>query len=254
MEQRQVPHGRPRLVAFDVDGTLMRLNGEISERVQAAIRKAIASGVEVTLATGRRYSGFVADTAARLGLRVPLVTLNGSEVRWPDGRIIVQHMLKPEDMRFLHDLARRFGTRFWAVNTAQEVHDEDTLTDPDSATWLKFGYWAPDEAIVREVWRRLEARGGLELSNSHPNNIEVNPAGVSKASGLEVVCRQLGLTARDVVAVGDSLNDVEMIRWAGLGVAMGNAQDAVKAVADQVTAPVDEDGAAEVVERILSGR
>jgi HAD superfamily hydrolase (TIGR01484 family) len=254
MGQAKVPRPQQlRLVAFDVDGTLMRVDGTISQTVEAAIRRARAAGLEVTLATGRRYSGFVAETARRLGLKAPLVTLNGSEVRWPDGRILVQHALSAEDARFLFELAKTYGARFWAVNTAQEVHDETTMDHPDAGVWLKFGYWAPEEAVIQQVWAALEAHGGLELTNSHPHNIEVNPAGVTKASGLAVVCRELGLSSQQVAAVGDSLNDVAMIRWAGLGIAMGNAQPAVKAVADTVTRSVDEDGAANVIEQILRG-
>jgi hypothetical protein len=87
----------------------------------------------------------------------------------------------------------------------------------------------------------------LEITNSHPCNLELNPKGISKASGMRKVCELLGITMSEVVAMGDSMNDLSMIRAAGLGVAMGNAQDGVKAAADLVTATNDEHGVAKVI-------
>ena len=79
--------------------------------------------------------------------------------------------------------------------------------------------------------------------------VDLTPVGVSKASGLEHVCRRLGLTAADVLAVGDGRNDVEMLQWAGRGVAMGQAIEEVRAAADDVTAEVYDDGVALELER-----
>lgn len=91
------------------------------------------------------------------------------------------------------------------------------------------------------------------MTNSHPCNIELNPKGVSKASGLKEVCRRLGIDMSEVVAVGDSLNDLAMIREAGLGVAMGNAQEEVKKAADWTTVTNEEDGVAEVIFKKVLG-
>src|SRR5690606_15624796 len=116
------------------------------------------------------------------------------------------------------------------------------------------GIHTEDDGLRRALWDEIASWGGLELSNSSPLNIEINPAGVSKAAALEEVCRLAGVRMEETVAVGDSLNDLAAIRAAGLGVAMGNAQEAVKEAADAVTATNEEDGVALVIRRyILKG-
>ncbi|GEM_PF-4167994 len=101
---------------------------------------------------------------------------------------------------------------------------------------------------------RLQDMGGLQITNSSLDNLEINPAGITKASGIEQVCKLLGITMEQVIAVGDSLNDIAAIEAVGLGVAMGNAQDAVKEAADVVVAGNNEDGIVQVIrEYMLDG-
>lgn len=92
-----------------------------------------------------------------------------------------------------------------------------------SREWLKFGYSTEDDEIRHKLLMRLQDMGGLEITNSSPHNLEINPLGVNKASGIREVCKLLGLEMSQVVAVGDSLNDLAAIQQAGFGVAMGNA-------------------------------
>ena len=84
-----------------------------------------------------------------------------------------------------------------------------------------------------------------------PTNIEVNPSGVNKANGLKRVCRELGITMDQVMAIGDSMNDKKMIMQVGLGIAMGNAQEQIKLVADDVTDTNNNDGVAKAIERFI---
>ncbi len=105
--------------------------------------------------------------------------------------------------------------------------------------------------------RLFEAARELAVPGCHPtfsgaSFLEVGPAGVTKATGLERLCRRRGIEASDVVAFGDNINDVEMLAWAGLGVAMGNAAPEAKAAAHRVTASNDEDGIAQVIEQLLT--
>jgi hypothetical protein len=100
---------------------------------------------------------------------------------------------------------------------------------------------------------QLQDLGGLEITNSTPTNLEINPLGVNKAYGIGEVCKLLGIEMSQVVAVGDSLNDLAAIQAAGLGVAMGNAQETVQQEADAVVASNNEDGIAEVIEKYILG-
>ncbi|MCL6594325.1 MAG: HAD hydrolase family protein, partial [Alicyclobacillus sp.] len=124
--------------------------------------------------------------------------------------------------------------------------------DVASEQWLKFGCYAERPEVLAAVWRQLQALGPYELTQSNSANLEINPPGVSKASGLAVACRALGLAASQVVAIGDGRNDVPMLRWAGCGIAMGNASKPVQAAATWVTATCAEDGVACAIERLLA--
>ncbi|MNI76727.1 Sugar phosphatase YidA [compost metagenome] len=98
---------------------------------------------------------------------------------------------------------------------------------------------------------QLQDLGGLEITNSSPSNLEINPLGINKASGIREVCKLLGLEMSQVVAVGDSLNDLAAIQQSGFGVAMGNAQEVVKQEADAVVATNNNDGIAEVIQKYI---
>lgn len=117
--------------------------------------------------------------------------------------------------------------------------------------WLKFGFYTENEVNRKAIYQAIASWDAIEMTNSHPFNIECNPKGINKASGLREVCKLYGINMSEVVAIGDSLNDVAMIREAGLGVAMGNAQEEVKKIADIVTATNDEDGVARVIQNFV---
>ena len=141
---------------------------------------------------------------------------------------------------------------FWA-NTTTELFNplHEFSGSVEDKTWLKFGFYSKNSRIVDELWVRLRDYGQLELSNSDPLNIEVNPIGVNKASGLQLVCDRMGIVPNQVATIGDSLNDIPMIEWAGIGVAMGNAQGEVKHRADYVTTSCSENGVARAIERMI---
>ncbi|GMA51230.1 5-amino-6-(5-phospho-D-ribitylamino)uracil phosphatase YcsE [Alicyclobacillus contaminans] len=244
---------RVRLLALDMDGTTLQNHEEISDETRWWLFRARECGIEFTFATGRHIRGLPSTYAAALGVRVPIVTMNGGEVWTPDGQLIERHTLPTEDVAWLHELARTYGERigFWSAYTGGLADWDEFAKTYAERAWLKVGFFAEDEAVVAELWQVLGAHGGFELTNSHPLNIEVNPKGVTKASGLQTVVDFLGWSAEEVAAIGDSYNDIPMLRWAGLGIAMGNAQEAVKAEADWVTARCDEEGVARAIERLL---
>src|SRR5699024_9567724 len=103
-----------------------------------------------------------------------------------------------------------------------------------------------------DLIEKLSYHKELELTNSMPYNVEINPAGVNKAAALEKVCDWMGITMNNVMAAGDSLNDIKMIEQAGTGVAMGNAQEAIKKVADYVTDSNNQDGVANAIQRFVT--
>ncbi|MBX5435893.1 MAG: HAD family phosphatase [Alicyclobacillaceae bacterium] len=243
--------GHWRLIALDMDGTLLRPDETISDENRRWIQRAREAGLEVTLATGRMMRGLVPALVQELGLTAPVVTGNGGEVWMPDGSLVERHVMAADDVRWLLALAREHRVHHWG-SAAEALFRAGTFPEQVEAyTWVKFGFESDDPVRLRVIWDQLQAAGRFELTNSHPSNIEVNPAGVNKATGLATVCRILGIRAAEVIAMGDGLNDVPMLRWAGLGIAMGNAQPWVKEAADEVTEHHLADGVAKAIERIL---
>ena len=118
-----------------------------------------------------------------------------------------------------------------------------------SQEWIKFGFHIEEDEIRESVLKELQDKGLFEISNSSLKNIEVNALGINKAVGLQKVCDLLGISMDNVMAVGDSLNDIAMITEAGLGIAMGNAQETVKEAADDVTGTNQDSGVAQAIEK-----
>ncbi|MFJ5712916.1 Cof-type HAD-IIB family hydrolase [Neobacillus sp. NPDC093127] len=236
-----------KLIALDMDGTLLNNKGQITEANRQAIKAAQDRGIFVVLSTGRSLLT-CREHADALELSSYLVTVNGSEI-WDDKRELVErNLVKSELVEWMWNLTREHKTKFWAISTEQNWHDE-MPEDIHTIEWLKFGFNIEDDETRGLILRELEARGEFELSNSTLKNIEVNPAGINKANGLKIVCNRLGIAMENVMAVGDSLNDLAMITEAGLGVAMGNAQEKVKKAADWVTTTNEEDGVANAIHR-----
>ncbi|CAM3423511.1 Cof-type HAD-IIB family hydrolase [Marinicrinis lubricantis] len=241
-----------KLLALDMDGTLLDDHQEISETNQHWLRMAREAGVTVCISTGRGMHS-LRPYVEQLQLTSPLVTVNGSEVWENPSRVMSRHTMKLEWIMELRELALSHDVWYWAYST-EGVFNKETWYpgDPASVEWLKFGYYIEDLDVLKAVKDTVSAKGIYEITNSHPNNLELNPPGVSKASGLRQVCELLGIGMDQVIAVGDSLNDLSMIEEAGLGIAMGNAQEAVKERADDVTLTNAQDGVAHVVRKYIA--
>ncbi|MEV7400220.1 Cof-type HAD-IIB family hydrolase [Streptomyces sp. NPDC091267] len=269
----------PRLIATDLDGTLLRDDKTVSDRTVAALAAAEEAGIEVFFVTGRpaRWMGVVSDHVHGHGLAI---CANGAAVAdlHADGRLLkVRPLERAAALDVVHTLrAAAPGTSF-AVELATGIHYEPAYPpfhlDPGAtvavaekllheetpgtgAPVLKLlahhRELAPDDflALAREA-----AGDRASFTRSSPTALlEVSGPGVSKASTLELCCAERGITPAEVVAFGDMPNDVEMLRWAGTSYAMGNAHPAALAAATGRTVTNDEDGVAVVIERILAER
>lgn len=284
---------RYRLLALDVDGTLLTSQGAITRRTKRAIRRAMAAGIHVTLATGRVLPS--ARLFARaLGLGTPLVVSDGALIADPAGapggqpailfarrldrglaREVTGFLLDaglPVVLHYDDHLASSYRVP-WAnlIKSLTRAHLRHYLAmrrairylaGPELARYIDAGRDGPakisaigDEQRLQPVQRELAARFGerVHLTHSGPRSFDILAAGVSKAAGLERLASLLGVGREEIVAIGDNDNDLEMLRFAGLGVAMGNAAEAVRRCARFVTRTNDEDGVAYVIERILLG-
>src|SRR5699024_7393121 len=117
--------------------------------------------------------------------------------------------------------------------------------------WLKMGFSTREEEQKAETIEQINQFGSSETTNSHPRNLEINQPGAHKAKALQSLCDKEGIKMNQVMAMGDSLNDDQMIKQGGIGVAMKNAQDTILNVADAVTESNENDGVARAVEQFL---
>jgi hypothetical protein len=242
-----------RLIALDMDGTLLDHEQRISDENAEWIRRAIAEDIVVVLATGRAIFT-VEPFVEQLELTSPMVLSNGSEVRKSLREVWTRHLLSGEQVRWLRELALRMDVWYWSAAVSGSYNRENWQRSGEDEQWLKFGYYTENRGKLETILAELEACGQFEITNSDPHNLEINPKGVSKASGLREICTRLGLTMDQVAAAGDSLNDLAMIREAGFGVAMGNAQDPVKRAADWITDTNVNNGVAKLIRKILKER
>jgi len=261
-----------RLVAIDVDGTLARSDGSIASESITELERVRAAGVTVVIATGRPWL-VVERTAAEVGHVDHVVCSNGAVVtKWPDGHferdIYLDNDVAEAVVNRLRDRIPGIGIGFELAKGAKaERGFADRLPPgvpmgPPVADILdvlprpvrKMMVWHDDyndrthhlQIIVQEA---LEQRA-VALTSGLPF-IEVSPVGNDKSAALDDLCAQLGISPSEVVAFGDEHNDVGMISWAGMGVAMGNAVDAVKAVANRIGPTNDEHGVARVLAELV---
>ncbi|MFC4401546.1 Cof-type HAD-IIB family hydrolase [Gracilibacillus xinjiangensis] len=237
-----------RLIALDMDGTLLNTKHKVSEANKEAIIKAREKGVEVIISTGRHYQTS-SEIAKELDIHY-LITVNGSEIWTMTGELIARQTLDVKVMEKLIALKEEHKTWAW-LSSIDKIWRGEVPEDVNAHEWLKFGFDTETPDVKEKLMQTLGEWDEIELSNSSPTNIEVNAAGVNKAAAIEIVCDRLGITMDQVMVAGDSLNDIKMIEKAGIGVAMGNAQEAVKEVADWITASNDEDGIARAIEQFV---
>lgn len=265
------PDWRPRLVALDIDGTLLKwiegagsTHEEIAPAVHAAVHRALEAGAHVVLASGRSPHGMT-PVADLLGLhseerdRLWVVASNGAVVfRYPpleviheetfDARPAVSAILARHPSALVAVEERGVGYRLNRHFPDGELSGEmliaevdDLVAGPVSRVIIRDPDATADEFVA------LAEDLGLHGTNyvvGWTAWLDLAPMGVSKASGLEHVAHELGLGPDDVLAIGDGRNDIEMLQWAGRGVAMGQAIQPVIDAADDVTESVYEDGAA----------
>ncbi|MCD5325682.1 Cof-type HAD-IIB family hydrolase [Pontibacillus sp. HN14] len=234
-----------------MDGTLLTPDHEISEANKEAIHKAKEKGIHVVISTGRSLSNFK-EIIEPLGESAYFVTINGGEIYDGAFNLVERNPLNGKDVRHLWDLTNKHNAYFWSSTVQGRFNSQEPFdNEVEDYEWLKYGFEFEDPELRETILSELENNDSFEITNSSPTNIEINPAGINKATALRKVTSWLDLTMDQVMAVGDSVNDLAMIREAGYGVAMGNAQDIVKEEATWVTASNKEDGVAKAINAIL---
>lgn len=262
-----------RLVAMDLDDTLLSDDWTISPRVVTAVQKAQAQGVIMTIATGR-MSISARPYAQQLGVDVPMITYHGAMIHHAlSGDILFRRVIPSsvaaDIVRFvsqrgiyvqiyLKDRVIATELNEWSRKYAQissvliEKEDLSRLLAQEPEGVEKILLMSEEEALDQLV-PLLEQRYGerVHITKSKPFFLEMIERTVNKGVALAALAGHLGIAQEEVMAIGDSFNDLEMIKYAGIGVAMGNARSEIKEQANIVTTTNEEDGVAEAIERYV---
>ncbi len=260
----------PRALAIDLDGTLLGPDDQVSERNRRALGRAREAGLRVIIATARWVQN--AERVARvLDLRGPLIACSGAQVRvFPDGRDLLDLRMPLEFAAALGSVCDAMPCIAWLALDERVLMKLEGDTDLDGypellrVQSLRAGADVPPRIAMiqgrRARARVLEAlerdwkdrvRFVTSITTQGHELLTLTATGADKAVALEAACRELHLSPREVVAIGDAENDIEMFRAAGASFAMGQADAAVKAAAGAVTGTNAEDGVAQAVERVL---
>jgi Cof subfamily protein (haloacid dehalogenase superfamily) len=263
------------LGAFDLDGTVLCRDLTITEATVSALRALTQRGVRLVVATGRRFEG-AREHAARLGFEEedPVICYGGSMVRRINGETLLHRTLSKDvsievlewaAKKALHTRVFTDGKIVVSPETpaalkylSEREPDVDVVESP--ASWLRNGGKNPTKLVIVDHPLKIprwldEAReafsGHLYVTRSLPHYVEVGSLEGTKAAALRFLCELWGIDPARTIAFGDADNDIDMLSFAGLGVAVGGMSKKVRAAADAVVSPVGEDGVASFIHSLI---
>ncbi|MBC9718594.1 HAD family hydrolase [Streptomyces sp. TRM66268-LWL] len=259
------------LIATDLDGTLLRHGDTVSARSRAALSRAAEAGARHIVVTGRPVPQ-VRHLLLELDYRGLAVCGQGAQVYDAAANTLVSSLTMNRDLAdvALGKIEAEVGEVFAAVNQdgmeglmlmepgyemphptlpAVRVASRAALwSDPINKVLMRHASLTDDELAAAA---RSAAEGLVTVTMAGPGTVELQPMGVTKATGLALAAERMGIAPQAAIAFGDMPNDIPMFRWAGYGVAMANAHEELKAVADEITFSNEEDGIAAVLERLF---
>ncbi|MGL5821338.1 MAG: Cof-type HAD-IIB family hydrolase [Sarcina sp.] len=271
-----------KLICIDMDGTLLNSKHEVPEFNREMIKKATEKGVKIAITTGRLFAS-ARKYSDIIGVEAPIIASNGAYIREKNSDdVIYESNFSKEQFDKVLKVIRKYDFTVY-MNTSNTVISESIVPDThaykvvndelEEAWKIKFveghnfenvykKYHGDilktifiDEKNNKEELVKAKAElakfEDLEVVSSWENNFEVMPAGTSKGSAVEKLAETLGIKREEVICIGDSENDLSMIKYAGLGVAMGNAIDVIKENADYVTDTNENAGVGKMIEKFI---
>lgn len=265
------------ILFLDMDGTVLRSDKKVSKRTKEALSAAKAAGVKLAVATGRTLK-IAPPIIYELDFDYAIISNGASIYDLKTNERIYHNPFRPEAARVLYDIIRddcdfveffaggeivlsrrahamlekrevpSWHRKYFTENKTPVWESEDAYLAAGAPELEKVGLVRYKEEVLRRVKPKLEATGLFNITGSIARSMEINDKSCSKGAAITELCRRLGIDIARAAAVGDSNNDLEMIKTAGCGVAMGNAKPAVKEIADHITDSNDEDGVAKFIE------
>lgn len=262
-----------KLIAIDVDDTLLNDKIEVTPRTKQALKQAIEAGVTVTLATGRMFAS-AQKIAQQIELNVPIITYQGSIIKTLlDGRILYERYVPEEAAVKLYEYCEAKGLhlQLYVDDVLYAKEDNKRIQGYSRLSNIPYVIESDFAALVRKPQMKmliidepevLDAAAEelkpligdiAHITKSKPHYLEIMHKEGTKGHALQFLASHIGCGMEQVIAIGDSWNDHEMLEVAGLGVAMENSVQPLKEIADYITASNNEDGVALVVEKFVLG-
>lgn len=285
-----------KIIASDMDGTLLNENATISQENATAIKKAQEEGVEVVIATGRPYNSAL-KFLQEAGLECPIISLNGAEIRLKQGELIREVPLDKSIAKEIltvckeKDIYCEFYTKQGVISDSREkfiqvmvdvltttnpdnktgnmddlikhaeqriedeqcqfIPDYDALFNEEKYTIYKILAFSKDSERLEKMYLSLKDKSELAITSSAQGNLEFNNPEAQKGFALKYFANSLDIDLKHAMAIGDNLNDKSMLLNVGKSVAMGNALDEIKSIADFITRSNNEDGVAYAIHLML---
>lgn len=263
-----------KLIVSDMDGTLLNSQGKVSDETKKAMKNLLEKGMYIAIATGRIYTT-ARVYAKHLGIVTPIICCNGAVVKnLEDDKKIYGNPISKEDCFKIIDICKEndlyfhfysedtiYGEKLeykmlyfseWAKTLNEEDRIkikvvEDSREIIEKETIYKFGIQTDDIELLDYISKLMNKEKNIEARKSLSNMLDLMNKGVSKGNAVKNLAKSLGIKREEIIAIGDNENDISMLEYAGLGVAMGNAEEEVKKVADYVTDTNDNEGVANVI-------
>jgi Cof subfamily protein (haloacid dehalogenase superfamily) len=269
-----------KMIAMDMDGTLLNSSKEVTKRSKEILKRAEDLGVKLVICTGRIFTS-ARVYAKFIGTKAPIVASNGAYIREKDrDEIIFQKPMKNSELYEIVKMIKEYGfyphlftpdtiyseklvfsskayTK-WNETLPKEdrikveiVENLNDVIDKNNNEILKAVVISEDTDKLSELRQRIDNKMDVSIVSSLYNNFEVMSKGISKGNAVRILADYYKITKDEVICIGDSENDMSMLEYAGLGIAMGNATDEIKSIADYITSTNDEDGVAQAIEKFI---
>ncbi|MDD3704826.1 MAG: Cof-type HAD-IIB family hydrolase [Clostridiaceae bacterium] len=267
-----------KMLVTDMDYTLLNKEKQVSERNREALKRAVEKGVHMVVATGRIYTS-ARIYAKLLRLSTPIIASNGAIIK-DASKTVFRDILNQDTVREMLRLCHKYGAycHFFTENTIYSeklinvslrytewnkymgeedqvkiriVDDGEEIIEAAKSEVLKAVVFDDDDDKIQKLREGIIETGIVSVSQSMKHNLEVMNKGVTKGNAVRILAQMYGINREEIIAIGDNENDISMIEYAGLGIAMGNAEESLKRVANHITGDYQEDGVAEAIEQFI---
>lgn len=269
-----------KMIAIDMDGTLLNDKKEVSQNNKLAIKRASELGVKIVVCTGRIFTS-ARFYASLIETPAPIVASNGAYIREKDENKIIYKKTIDKDLLYkLVDLIENYSI-YPHLYTSEKIYTKKIINF--SSNYDKWNRMVPENERVKIVIvkdfkevieneeilkvaladddieklntlrQKISNEFNLSIVSSYYNNLEIMTEGVSKGNAVKILAESFNINRDEVICIGDNENDISMIEYAGLGVAMGNATEKLKSISDYVTDTNEKDGVAKVINKFIIG-